>query len=345
MKPPVPSGLDLRDFQYMPLDVVRLVDSDLSAISTGDEFKAAVTLWCKSWHQIPAASLPDDDRMLAHLAGFGRDVKEWKRVRDVALRGFVKCDDGRLYHPVIAEKAIDAAESKREHREAREAENIRKQREREDRSRMFDLLRAAGVTPAWNTATSKLRELVTDLSRVTGVTGEGQERDSHTPVTPPVTPDVTANKGEGEGKGREREREERAREDARAQAKPDLQGKPDPEHWATVQALIEHRPADDLDEWEINFLHTIRWRETLTKAQRDSLSAIQAKTAPPPAATSTEPPRKTVAVMENSKAWEAWKATGRRFNPIDIRDDQGRVVGRGWYFPSEFPPGSNSEAA
>lgn len=117
MKPFTPPDLDLRDFPYMPLDVVRLVDSDLTAIATGDEFKAAVLLWCKSWHQVPAASLPDDDRMLAHLAGFGRDIKEWKKVREIALRGFVKCDDGRLYHPVIAEKANDAADAKRKQRE------------------------------------------------------------------------------------------------------------------------------------------------------------------------------------------------------------------------------------
>jgi hypothetical protein len=117
MIPPVPDDLDLRDFQYMPLDVVRLVDSDLTALSTGDEFKAAVILWCKAWHQVPASSLPDDDRMLAHLAGYGRDIREWKKVREVALRKFVKCDDGRLYHPTIASKALEASEAKRKQRE------------------------------------------------------------------------------------------------------------------------------------------------------------------------------------------------------------------------------------
>ncbi len=119
--PPVPADLDLRDFQYMPLDVVRLVDSDLTAIASGDEFKAAVTLWCKAWHQVPAASLPDDDRMLAHLSGYGRDVKGWMKVRAVALRGFELAEDGRLYHPVIVEKAIEAAEAKRRRREQTEA--------------------------------------------------------------------------------------------------------------------------------------------------------------------------------------------------------------------------------
>ena len=110
--PLVPAEVDLRDFPYMPLDVGRLRDSDLTGIATGDEFRAAVVLWCAAWHQVPAASLPDDDRVLARLAGFGRDVDAWHVVRDVALRGFVTCNDGRLYHPVIAEKAIDAWEAK-----------------------------------------------------------------------------------------------------------------------------------------------------------------------------------------------------------------------------------------
>ena len=74
----------------------------------GEEFRTAVLLWCVAWHQQPAASLPDDDRLLAHLAGFGRDVRAWTKVRKGALHGFIGCADGRLYHPTIAEKALDA---------------------------------------------------------------------------------------------------------------------------------------------------------------------------------------------------------------------------------------------
>ena len=115
--PLVPVDADLRDFHFMPLDVARLVNSDVAALASGDEFKAAVMLWCHAWHQKPASSLPDDDRMLCRLAGYGRDIKGWRKVKDVALRGFVRCDDGRLYHPVIAEKVIEALEAKRKQRE------------------------------------------------------------------------------------------------------------------------------------------------------------------------------------------------------------------------------------
>src|SRR5258708_2302693 len=111
--PLVPANVDLRDFPFMPLDVLRLRDSDLATLATGEEFKAAVLLWCASWHQVPASSLPNDDRWLARPSGAGT---AWKRVRREALRGFVPCDDGRLYHSVIAEKALAAWNSKQAHR-------------------------------------------------------------------------------------------------------------------------------------------------------------------------------------------------------------------------------------
>jgi hypothetical protein len=97
----------------MPLDVIRLRDSDLASTVSGDAFRTAVLLWCASWHQLPAASLPNDNRILAKLAGYGRDVESWTKVRDDALHGFIECSDGRLYHPVIAEKAIEANDQRK----------------------------------------------------------------------------------------------------------------------------------------------------------------------------------------------------------------------------------------
>lgn len=127
-EPLTPPDCDLRDFPYMPLDVVRLRDSESAVISSGDEFRAAVLLWCAAWHQVPAASLPNDDRLLANLAGYGRDMKGWKRVRENALRGFVECSDGRIYHAVIAEKAREAWEKKwdRPDKAAERSEHARK---------------------------------------------------------------------------------------------------------------------------------------------------------------------------------------------------------------------------
>ena len=104
-EPLTPADCDLRGLPFMPLDVVRLLDSDFFALSTPAEFKAGVSLWCKSWLQVPAASLPDDDRILAHLSGAGG---AWKKMKSGAMRGWRLCSDGRWYHPTVAEKANEA---------------------------------------------------------------------------------------------------------------------------------------------------------------------------------------------------------------------------------------------
>jgi hypothetical protein len=129
-EPFTPADCDLRAFQFMPLDVTRLRDSDLAALESPEACWAAVLLWCASWHQLPAASLPDDDRVLSQLAGFGRVVKEWLRVRAGALRGWIKCKDGRLYHPVVAEKALEAWAGRYKQRHKTECARIKKHNQR-----------------------------------------------------------------------------------------------------------------------------------------------------------------------------------------------------------------------
>ena len=101
-EPLTPPDCDLRDYPWMPLDCTRLLTSETWMLGNSDEKVAALTLWCKAWHQAPAGSLPNNDRMLGVLSEAGA---KWPKVREHALRGWVLCDDGRLYHPVVAEKA------------------------------------------------------------------------------------------------------------------------------------------------------------------------------------------------------------------------------------------------
>lgn len=113
-EPLLPAHIDLRDFPFMPLDVARLRDSAIVDEISGDEFRAAILLWCASWHQVPAGSLPKDPKQLSKFAGYGRVVSEWEKVAEGALYGWVECSDGRLYHPVVTEKALEAWEKKAE---------------------------------------------------------------------------------------------------------------------------------------------------------------------------------------------------------------------------------------
>lgn len=108
IEPLVPRWVDLRGFDDMPLDVKRLRDSKFTATVKPEEFRSGVLLWCAAWHQLPAASLPDDDVQLAQLAGYGYGVREWKRVRQGALYGWQLATDKRLYHETAAEKALES---------------------------------------------------------------------------------------------------------------------------------------------------------------------------------------------------------------------------------------------
>lgn len=119
--PLTPADCDLQDFAFMPLHVARLRDSDMASEADPEACWYAVLLWAASWHQVPAASLPDNAAILTRLCGLGRDVATFTRLRDDVLRGFVKCDDGRLYHPVVAEQALESWVKKQSY-QARKAE-------------------------------------------------------------------------------------------------------------------------------------------------------------------------------------------------------------------------------
>ncbi len=141
--PLTPPDCNLRGMPFMPLQVVTLLDSDLFALSTGDEFKAAVALWCKSWNQIPGGSLPNDERILAAFS----QTKNWKKVKEMAMRGWILCDDNRFYHPVVAENVLKAWESREEYQEKESNKDDRQKRWRERCKALSNQLRSLGVTP------------------------------------------------------------------------------------------------------------------------------------------------------------------------------------------------------
>lgn len=124
--PLTPADCDLRDFPFIPLEMGRLFGSEFHARATDAEWRAGVTLWLKSFHQVPAASLPDDDVQLARLAELANNVRAWKKVRIVALHGWEKSEDGRLYHPVVAEKALEAWIEKLRQRKSSAAGNAKR---------------------------------------------------------------------------------------------------------------------------------------------------------------------------------------------------------------------------
>lgn len=185
--PLTPADCDLRDYTFMPLEVQRLRDSDLAALESPTACWSAVLLWCASWHQVPSASLPNDDRVLAQLAGFGRVVAEWKKVREGALRGWIECSDGRLYHPVVAGKAREAWSSKIEQRWKTECARIKKHNQRHGTKIQFPTLEAF-------LSSGPMRLVSGD---------NGEESHGTKQESPQVVPRETPSKGQEQGQEQE----------------------------------------------------------------------------------------------------------------------------------------------
>jgi hypothetical protein len=106
--PLVPAEVDLTDFPFMPIMIARLKQSRawLACKRKPELAFYMLNLWTASWHARPASSLENDDDVLADLAMCAPQA--WKKVKADVMRGWVSCSDGRLYHPVVAERALDA---------------------------------------------------------------------------------------------------------------------------------------------------------------------------------------------------------------------------------------------
>ena len=120
-EPLTPPDCDLRGLEWMPLYGDRLFASDTWLMAGPEGRCAAMMLWWASWKQRPAGSLADQDRALAQLAGYGVAVKAWLPIKEEAMRGWVLCSDGRLYHPVVCELALLAWDRRVKERDRKSA--------------------------------------------------------------------------------------------------------------------------------------------------------------------------------------------------------------------------------
>ncbi len=128
--PLTPADCDLRGFEWMALHGHRLFTSGWygAAIKDPRGGIAALKLWWAAMLQCPAGSLPSDEHDLCLLADFGQDMKSWRKHRAVAMRGFILCADNRYYHPMVAEQAIKAYESRLKASATRQADAERLRR-------------------------------------------------------------------------------------------------------------------------------------------------------------------------------------------------------------------------
>lgn len=189
-EPLTPPDCDLRDFRQMFIDVQRLFASAFNAKASRYPLAWMLghKLWYRSWHQLPAGSLPDDEDELCYLAELGFDRASWDSARDLTMHGWIRCTDGRLYHPVIAEKANEAWQGKLKQRHRTLCATIRKHNERHPNEKL-----ASPSFEEWETA-GRPDTVTRDSTGKSRVTWGGLSRASH-------AKNVTKRKGEGKGEG------------------------------------------------------------------------------------------------------------------------------------------------
>lgn len=70
---------------------------------SGNAVKAYLYLLCRSWHETPLATLPNDDARLARMAKL--NPEEWDRVRDEVLPQFQSDGNGRIFNARLKKEA------------------------------------------------------------------------------------------------------------------------------------------------------------------------------------------------------------------------------------------------
>ena len=200
--PMTPPECDLRGYEYMPLFGGKLFGSTLYTDCTDAEFRTAIKLWWSAWQQCPAGSLPASDGALALLADYGRDLKGWAKVREMALRGFVLCSDGRFYHPMLCEAAVKAYELRLKNDRRRETDRKRLQawRNKQDMATSGSGGNGSGNAPDTHDDTHddtrfetppETQSSQTETPNVGGRREEKEEEKEEPPVHPP-TADASA---------------------------------------------------------------------------------------------------------------------------------------------------------
>lgn len=101
------------------------------------------------------------------------------------------------------------------------------------------------------------------------------------------------------------------------------------DHFQVCQDFLDHR-ASDLDQWEIDFLVSIKTKSSLSKAQTESLKGIQAKLGP-----RTAKPYALPTVARGTPAYDAWIAYYRRQSRTGKTFHETKDV---LTVPSEYPP-------
>lgn len=351
--PPIGRDVQVKSLVYMPLHVADLLSSPFWIKSTGDEKGAAISLWCTSWHQQPAGSLKCDNEVLAHIAGYARDPEGWAKVKNMALSGFQYCKkDKRLYHP----KVVGIARENFEKHEADKANGSKggKKRWGKDKNQ-GELLLGNGEpdsppnsppnSPSDSPPNSELianKETNKEINKETNTVG------THKRV--PATAKLLSDDWKLSDTGRAY-----AKLKGLKDSEIDIEAEKFKNHWLSADAKKGARRSWERT-WYTWVMNAIEFRGRVPNMASVEAGGLKEKTFPLPVHGEVVTPAMCPApvmerhigqvfILQDSQEWGAWifhlNDTARKANkpaPI-INALVGSKAGRGWTFPTRWPPG------
>lgn len=153
--PPYPGDV-LANGWHFELNPSRIENSDTwtlagQAASQGaqDMRPWLLLLWMRAWQQSPCGSLPADGDLIA--ARIGMDPRQFAAHRDILMRGWYLCTDGRLYHPVVTELVERMRNGRRKDRLRKEAQRAVDKSASPRRAKKISVPRDSRVSPTTGT--------------------------------------------------------------------------------------------------------------------------------------------------------------------------------------------------
>lgn len=106
---PYPADLEAKGWN-LDLDYEKIEQSDTWAVASAEQRPWLLMLWLMAWRQVPVASLPNNDRLIA--ARIGMPLEQFTAWKDVLLSGWELANDGRLYHRTLTQHVLRMAEKR-----------------------------------------------------------------------------------------------------------------------------------------------------------------------------------------------------------------------------------------
>jgi len=112
-EPPYPEGILARGWTF-DLNVERIWQSSTWIKCPAEIRPWLVVLWMTSWMNAPCGTYPDDDEVIAGRIQMPFNL--FRVHREVLMRGWERCSDGRLYHDVVTELVMRMISSRKSDR-------------------------------------------------------------------------------------------------------------------------------------------------------------------------------------------------------------------------------------